>query len=77
MTPFFRIATRPDVVARAFKTSLLVGVVLIAVNQADALVRGDVDLVLIAKVLLTFAVPYCVSTYASVSALRSMEKQEK
>ena len=77
MTPFFRLAMRSDVAARAGKTSLLVGVVLVAINQADALIRGDVDLVLIAKVLLTFAVPYCVSTYASVSAIRSMERQEK
>ena len=76
MTSFLSIAARRDVAARAFRTALVVGVVLIAINHADALIRGDVDLVLVAKMLLTFAVPYCVSTHASVGAFRSMETRE-
>jgi hypothetical protein len=47
----------------------LVGVALVAINQGDALLQGEIDLARLFKIVLTFAVPYCVSTYASVSAL--------
>ena len=67
---FLRLARRRDVVVRSLKTALLVGVVLIAINHGDALARGEVDLVRLAKMILTFGVPYCVSTYASVSTLK-------
>jgi len=70
---FLRLARRRDVVARALKTALLVGLVLIVINHGDALARGEVDLVRMAKMILTFAVPYCVSTYASVSTLRTLD----
>jgi hypothetical protein len=66
-----RLALRRDVVTRSLKTATLVGIGLIAINHGDALIRGDVDPVRLLKMLLTFAVPYCVSTYASVSALGS------
>lgn len=66
------LATRPDVVLRALKTAVLVGVVLVAINHGDALIQGDLDLLRLGKMILTFAVPYCVSTYASVSTLRQL-----
>jgi len=70
---FLSLATRRDVVLRALKTSVLVGVILIGINHGDALVRGEVDLVRLLKIVFTFAVPYCVSTYASVSTLKNLE----
>lgn len=55
---------------RAGKTALLVGTLLVAINQGDALVAGAFNLALAAKALLTYLVPYCVSTWSSVGALR-------
>ena len=66
------LATRRDVVLRAAKTSVLVGTILVAINHGDALIAGQLDLVRLAKIALTFAVPYCVSTYASVRTSNDM-----
>ncbi|MEJ2089699.1 MAG: nitrate/nitrite transporter NrtS [Gammaproteobacteria bacterium] len=71
------LATRRDVVVRAAKTSVLVGVILVAINHGDALVEGELNLVRLAKIVLTFAVPYCVSTYASVAAMKVLNQEER
>ena len=55
---------------RALRVALVVGVVLFAINQLDVVLRGDVTPTVIAKVLLTFLVPYAVSTYSSLQASR-------
>jgi hypothetical protein len=73
---FWSLVTRRDVAARALKTSVLVGFILIIINHGDELIRGEVDFIRLLKMLLTFAVPYCVSTYASVSTLRNLENVE-
>ena len=50
---------------RSFYVALIVGTVLNAINQGDAVLgNGSVDWV---KLSLTFAVPYCVATYGAVS----------
>lgn len=72
---FISLAMQRDVMVRALKTSILVGVILVAINHADALVQGDLDLVRFAKIVLTFMVPYCVSTYASVSTMKNMNNR--
>lgn len=69
---FLTLALRADVVRGAFKTALLVGSVLVVINHGDALLEGDLSPVRLAKMLLTYLVPYCVSTYASVTALKSV-----
>lgn len=69
---FLTLALRPDVVKGALKTALLVGSVLIVINHGDALMAGDLNPGRLVKMLLTFLVPYCVSTYASVTALKSV-----
>jgi hypothetical protein len=50
---------------RSFFVALIVGTVLNLINQGDALF-GDAHLNII-KVILTYAVPYCVATYGAVS----------
>lgn len=61
------IALRPAVVRRSFNVALVVGSLLIVINQGDRIVAGEgVDVV---KTLLTYLVPYCVATYGAVSAL--------
>jgi hypothetical protein len=66
----FALASRRDVIIRALRTALLVGVILVVINHGDSLASGELDSGRLLKILLTFAVPYCVSTYSSVAALR-------
>ena len=70
MTEWLRTAAEPRIVRRALKYSLVVGAVLIAINHGDAIVRGDVGVARLLRMLLTMAVPYCVSTASSVGAMR-------
>jgi hypothetical protein len=57
---------------RSFLVALIVGTILNLINQGDALFGG--------KLVLTFAVPYCVATYGAVSyrlgAWRSSRQRE-
>lgn len=60
----------PRVRDRALRVALLVGVVLFAINQLDVVIRGDLDPVVAAKIVLTFVVPYSVSTYSALQVNR-------
>lgn len=55
---------------RALRVALVVGVVLFAINQLDVVLRGDVTPLVVTKILLTFAVPYAVSTYSALQVNR-------
>lgn len=68
-TPF-QLATSWPVVRRALGYGIVVGLVLIAINHGDALLRGDVDAIRWLKMGLTPLVPYMVSTLSSVQATR-------
>ena len=46
------------------------GVILFAINQLDVVLRGEVTAVVVAKTLLTFLVPYAVSTYSALQVNR-------
>ena len=49
----------------AVKTSLIVGTILVLINHCDALLEGNHPPVW--KILCTYIVPYCVSTFGAVS----------
>jgi hypothetical protein len=50
---------------RSFVVALIVGTILNLINQGDVLLSGaPLDFT---KIILTFAVPYCVATYGAVS----------
>ncbi len=55
---------------RALRVALVVGTILFAINQLDAVLRGELTLVIAAKIALTYLVPYCVSTYSALEASR-------
>ncbi|HVC52593.1 MAG TPA: nitrate/nitrite transporter NrtS [Stellaceae bacterium] len=58
---------------RSLGVALIVGTILNLINQGDALVTGrSLDF---AKLLLTYLVPYCVSTYGAVSYRLHAEKR--
>jgi hypothetical protein len=50
---------------RSLVVALIVGAILNLINQGDAVfAHGHLNLI---KIVLTFAVPYCVATYGAVS----------
>ena len=59
---------------RALRYAVIVGAVLIAINHGDALLRGSLETGRLFKIALTVLVPYCVSTFSSVEALRGFER---
>ena len=60
----------PRVRDRALRVALVVGVVLFAINQLDVVLRGEISPVVLAKIVLTFAVPFSVSTYSALQVNR-------
>ena len=60
-------------VLRAIKVACVVGLILTAINQYDVLLRGEFSLHLFMKILLTFAVPYSVSSFSSARAYMERE----
>jgi len=60
---------------RSFIVALIVGAILNMINQGDALFgNGQLNWT---KLILTFAVPYCVATYGAVSFRLSQSRDER
>jgi len=70
MDSWWKIATRAAVVRRGIAYSVVVGLILIAINHGDAVWRADLSTTRVLKMGLTVVVPYLVSTFSSVSAIR-------
>ena len=66
----FEIVTRSDVMLRALKMASIVGIVLAIINHGDHILLGTMTVTNWIKVLITFCVPFCVSTISSVLAIR-------
>ncbi len=52
---------------RSIKVALLVGTILALINHYDAILNGSFNRTNTIQIVLTYFVPYCVATYASVS----------
>ena len=63
------LALHPKIVRSALIVAIIVGTILNLINQGDALLTGTS--IVWWKICLTYLVPYCVSTYGAVTALRS------
>ena len=74
MKEWLRIAMRRDIVLRGLKVGALVGTILVAINQGDMILSGQLDASAAWKIPLTYLVPYCVATYGGVSAIRANDK---
>lgn len=59
------LATNSKTITRATRLALVVGPILVMINQGDTIFSGAQPDWL--KVALTFAVPYCVSTWTRVA----------
>lgn len=62
---FWRLGTERQALRRSLTVGLVVGTLLNLINQGSALWSGQADL---PRLLLTFCVPFLVSTYAGVAA---------
>jgi hypothetical protein len=69
MTEWLKIAMRRDVVIRGTKVGVIVGTILTAINHGDLIFARTLSADSAWKIVLTYCVPYCVSTYAGVSAI--------
>lgn len=67
---FWCYAIRPGIVKRSLIIAVIVGTVLNLINQGDVIAGNQAFN--LAKCLLTYVVPYCVSTYGSVTALMAV-----
>jgi hypothetical protein len=70
MKDWLHLAFQKEVVRRALICVAIVGAVLIGINHGGALLRGDVSADRLVQIALTLLVPYCVSTFSSVAAMR-------
>lgn len=70
---FLALAFEPGIVRRAIKVALIVGTIIGAINYGDKLFTGSITARDILKIALTYLVPYCVSTWSAVQALRAMQ----
>jgi hypothetical protein len=69
MSTFIRVALRPAVLGTALKISLLVGTVLALINHSPAIFSLTLSPQNVFQIILTYLVPYGVSTYSSVQAI--------
>lgn len=64
-------ACERSVVLRALRVAAFVGTVLVAINYGDRALAGRLERGDFLKMLITYCVPYAVSTYSAVQAIRS------
>jgi hypothetical protein len=74
MRTFLHYWFRRDTVLRALKVAGVVGPILTVINQYDVLLSGHYSPRLFFKILLTFLVPYSVSSFSSARAYMESEK---
>ena len=64
-----------ETVARGIKVAAIVGPILTIINQWDVLLNGQYSPRVFLKILLTFLVPYSVSSFSSARAYMEKEQQ--
>ena len=74
MKEWLRIAVSASVRRRALQVAGLVGSILLAINHGDAILRGDISPARLMRMVLTLIVPYLVSTFSSVEAIRELQR---
>ncbi|MEO0437125.1 MAG: nitrate/nitrite transporter NrtS [Pseudomonadota bacterium] len=71
--PFLRTALSRNVYPRALRVALVVGTLLMLINYGDRLFPLDLTGRDILKIVLTYLVPYGVSTWSAVRAIEAQE----
>jgi hypothetical protein len=76
MQKLFHYWFRRETVIRAVKVAAIVGPILTVINQGDVLLSGQYSPRVFLKILLTFLVPYAVSSFSSALTHIEHEQQE-
>lgn len=77
MQKLFHYWFRRETVLRAVKVAAVVGPILTVINQGDVLLSGQYSPRVFLKILLTFLVPYLVSSFSSALTHIEHEQQER
>ena len=64
---YCEIAASPSVMKRAIKVALIVGTALNLINQGEVLLALSLENINLTKLLLTYVVPYSVTTYTATA----------
>jgi hypothetical protein len=67
---FVSLALTRQVVVMALKVSFVVGTILALINHGDNILEMSLSSKNVLQILLTYLVPYCVSTWSAVRALK-------
>lgn len=70
-----RLLFNPITVRRAIKVSAIIGTLLIAINQGDHIAEGEWPAIW--KIILTYLVPYAVSSYSTAALLRDQARNAR
>ena len=65
---FFELAFRDGTPQKAVMTALVVGTILAIINHGDFILKGES--INFFKILLTYCVPYCVTTWGAIHGKR-------
>lgn len=60
----------PPMIRKALAVAGVVGTILAVINQGDLLLTGQISTTGVVKILLTYAVPFCVSVYSVLAMNR-------
>lgn len=63
-------------VRRAIKVAVIVGTILCLINQWQAIIQPTIPIDWV-KVMLTYLVPYAVSSYSTVASKRDQQKPDR
>ena len=74
-TRFLKIAFKDGTPKKAFLTACVVGTILTAINHGDNVLVGDFPPLI--KVLLTYCVPFCVTTWGSYLGKKAKIQQQQ
>ncbi len=77
MRKLFHYWCRRETVVRAVKVAAIVGPILTVINQGDVLLSGQYTPHVFLKIILTFLVPYSVSSVSSALTYMEREQQEQ
>jgi Mg/Co/Ni transporter MgtE len=77
MKLFLKHAGNKVIVWRSIKVALIVGTILALINHFDVIFTGKLTSTIIFQVLLTYFVPYSVSTYGGACHARYIELKEQ
>ena len=65
---FFELAFSDGTPQKAVMTALVVGTILAIINHGDSILKGESNNYF--KILLTYCVPYCVTTWGAIHGKR-------